>query len=109
MENNNLKFSELIKAMRGVVGNLGSLAKADTLTDIETIASAYEQQEACPNLTKEDIYLSYYWCIRENGTELANFLEDTRDWYNNWSSQAIAIYEIEFKNGVFSIRTDTEF
>lgn len=109
MENINIKFSELIKAMRGVVANLGSLAKADTLTDIETLARAYEQQEACPDLTKDDIYLSYYWCIRENGTELADFLEETRDWYNDWSSQAIAIYEIEFKNGAYSIRTNVEF
>lgn len=109
MENSNLKFSELVKAMRGVVANLGALAKGDTLTDIVAISEAYEQQEACPELSKEDIFLSYYWCVRENGTHLADYLEQTREWYDDWSSQAVGIYEITFRNGSFNIRTYAEF
>lgn len=109
MEINKIQFSELVKEMHQVVKNLGNYAVLDTLTDIELFSNEYEKCAECAAHTHEDIDFYYYWCVRENGTAIIAFLNQTNEWYRTNRKEAIAIYKIGYKNGGFFFYLHNDF
>lgn len=90
--------------MRVAVANLGSFAKGDTITDIVTVTSAYEEIAACDELSESDIMLSYYWGIREHGTTLTSSSKNLDKWLRDFKDQPVAVYKIEYANCKYSIK-----
>ena len=108
MERTDLTFSQLLEEMRKAVANAGRLAQRDTLTDLVTLTSEYE---ACreSGFAKNEIIMHHYWGVRQNGTGFTSSQKVIDQWMEGFKNQAIAVYEITFKEGFYSIRLYASF
>lgn len=66
--------------------------KSDLIADLEEIAKAIDDMQEYDSFYN----IRYYWGVRENGTGMYRTCDEIIKWVNDWKSQIIGTYLIEF-------------
>lgn len=108
MEQKNMKLSALIENMRGIAAKGNRFVVGDTFHDVVRISHEVEEIEEA-DLEDEFKEGTWYWCLRQNGTQLDTFSRSIDEFKEYYSNEAVAAYKIEYANRRFSIRLVKKF
>lgn len=89
-----LYLPELILAMKDIVNGFGMYAAIDTLTDVSCLVDWVGDSK--PRNVK--------WCVRQNGTYLAETDADVEKWLVFYEDEELSVYEISYADGFFNIK-----
>ena len=97
-----MKLSALLEEIRTIAGEGNSLVKGDALIDIVKIVEDVEEIEEF-DIEDEFKTCKWFWCLRLNGTNLVTYKVEADEWLSSYEREAVAIYEISYKNRKFSM------
>lgn len=109
MEKKEMKLSALIETMRGIAAEGNRFVVGDSFHDVVRISREVEEVEDCGDIEDEFKEGQWFWCLRKNGTALVSFKCMVDEFADEYPKEAVAAYQIQYKNRRFSIARVKEF